>query len=371
MSGTGKAGSAVGGPAALEALLAHEDDARAMEICEQMAGLGHQCFPTRGLAAAVGRLSSQAVDALLIDIPLDTLAAAPELASVEGLPGDVVVIALVDAAEAGRAAETLLPLGAEYLVRGPRWEGLARVRTLVRDARMRRARRAQPSPPGSELATAELRVTLLSRFMAGLTHDLNNALSGVMGYSSLLTHKLSPSDPSVRFLTSITDAAERAARLAEQGLQVARTPANASHMLSLPEFLGGARELLTSALPRNVTLEMDFEEGLRPVLLESALLSDVLLALCLRAGDAGPGRAAKVRIEARNLSGPPARVALSFVREGEGHEPKDEIVGRGGIRLKPIRFEALRALAEELGGALETELNEQGGVVERLLLPTK
>ncbi|HRU07430.1 MAG TPA: histidine kinase dimerization/phospho-acceptor domain-containing protein [Candidatus Brocadiia bacterium] len=372
MSASGTACPNAGiGLGALEALLAHEDEARAKEVCEQMAALGHQCFPVKGLAAAVARLNSQAVDALLVDLPLGELATAPALAAAAARAGEMVTIVLVDAAETGKAAETLLPLGAEYLVRGPKWEGLARVKTLVRDARMRRSRRAEPPPPGSDLATAELRVTLLSRFMAGLTHDLNNALSGVMGYSSLLAHKLSPTDPSVKFLTSITDAAERAARLAEQGLQVARSPSSASRALSLPDFLGGARDLLTAALPRNVTLEMDFEEGLRPVLLESSLLADVLLALCLRAGDIGAGRSATVRIEARNQAGPPPRVTLSILRDGEGHEPKDEIVGRGGIRLKPIRFEALRALAEKLGGALDAEPNGHGGVAERLSLPAK
>ncbi len=65
----------------------------------------------------------------------------------------------------------------------------------------------------------------LGLLAGGVAHDLNNILSGVVGYSDLVLHKLPQDNPERKFIAEIQDSGKRAARVVADLLTISRDAA--------------------------------------------------------------------------------------------------------------------------------------------------
>lgn len=352
----------------LEILLVSGDAESSAVACARMRRDGHQAFAAGGVGEAIQRLAHQAVDAVALDVPSDRLPGRDDLARLAA--NGAVVVALVDPDRAAHAAEELLPLGIEYVVReagGGHWDRLDQV---VRDAHLRRSGAATASGSGGPARTqgAAVRGMVFSRVMAGLAHDLNNALSGVMGYASLLTRRLGADHPDAGFVESIAAAAEDAAALTDQALRLVRL-ASRSGGARLQELFDGLARLLPTALPKALRFEIDLDPSLRPVSMGTGALVDLLLGLCLQAGDLIQGARATLRIRGRNRDTADAsapRVEIELTHEAPASARGASCLARGGIQQASIQFATLRDMAGDAGGELSEETRPGG--LRRVLL---
>ncbi|MBM4320608.1 MAG: response regulator, partial [Deltaproteobacteria bacterium] len=160
----------------------------------------------------------------------------------------------------------------------------------------------------------------LGRLAAGVAHDLNNVLSGLVGYPDLILYDLPATSPLTGPLKTIKAAGERAAAIVQDLLVMARrgvasyTPLNLNvlveQFLRSPEYLR-----LQTAHPRTrITVELD--SGLLPLNGSVVHLTKSLTNLVANAMEAMPeGGAVVIRTENRYLDQP--FKGYDVIREGE------------------------------------------------------
>lgn len=177
----------------------------------------------------------------------------------------------------------------------------------------------------------------IATLAGGLAHDLNNILSGVVGYASLLVARLPKDSQDEQAARTILDAADRAANLASQLLTVSRRSFPVLAPLDLGELLPRTATLLARRFQPNHLIELDIASDLVSVDADLPQMEQVVVNLCMNARDAMP-RGGTVTIMARNrsFSGSDARplptmpfgdyVEIRIIDHGVGMSP--DIVSR-------------------------------------------
>jgi len=160
----------------------------------------------------------------------------------------------------------------------------------------------------------------LGTLSGGIAHEFNNLLQVIQGYAEILS--LQEDLPPVRQqqVGEIQAAAGRAAELTRQLLAFGRKLESDLEPLDLNQQVRGTMQLLRSGALREVEVELELGEPLRPVLADAAQLQQVLTNLALNSVEA---MARRVRIRTTDQSGErsPAYQHLAFEDDGEGIQP--------------------------------------------------
>lgn len=123
----------------------------------------------------------------------------------------------------------------------------------------------------------------------GIAHDFNNILTGVLGYASLLKHRLRDQTESKRFIDIIETSSLRAADLVRQLLAFSRGTQPEDLQVVYPNrVIRETTRLLESSLGKDLQLELDLSQGLPPIAANSTQVQQAVLNLCLNARDAMP-----------------------------------------------------------------------------------
>mgnify|MGYP001588045519 FL=1 len=142
----------------------------------------------------------------------------------------------------------------------------------------------------------------------GIAHDFNNILTGVLGYASLLKHRLRDQAETKRFIDIIETSSLRAADLVRQLLAFSRGTQPEELQVVYPNrVIRETSRLLTSSLGKNLQVELDLNQGLPPIAANSTQVQQAVLNLCLNARDAMPnGGKITVSSAAVDLDGKPS-----------------------------------------------------------------
>jgi len=123
----------------------------------------------------------------------------------------------------------------------------------------------------------------------GIAHDFNNILTGVLGYASLLKHRLRDQGEIHRFIEIIETSSLRAADLVRQLLAFSRgTQPEDLQVVYLNRVIRETTRLLESSLGKDVQLELDLGSALPPIAANSTQVQQAVLNLCLNSRDAMP-----------------------------------------------------------------------------------
>jgi two-component system cell cycle sensor histidine kinase/response regulator CckA len=122
----------------------------------------------------------------------------------------------------------------------------------------------------------------------GIAHDLNNLMTTVIGYSSLMLSR--PVDEGLmrRGITSIKEAGERATSLLQQILDLDRSHAAEPKVLSLNTLVADVEELLPRLLGVGTKVIVSLEPGAGHVRADPAQLEQVIMNLVVNAHEAMP-----------------------------------------------------------------------------------
>ena len=172
----------------------------------------------------------------------------------------------------------------------------------------------------------------LGQLAGGIAHDFNNLLGVVLANITHLQGLQRFDDEQVRTtLGEVEVAARRAVDLTRQLLTFARSGQRKHQATDVTTLVEDARRLLGRTLHRNIELQTETEDELC-VMGESSQLLQVLMNLCINAGDAMPG-GGRLSIRARRriltedeVLGPELSLSGSYVSievtdEGHGIEP--------------------------------------------------
>jgi two-component system cell cycle sensor histidine kinase/response regulator CckA len=123
----------------------------------------------------------------------------------------------------------------------------------------------------------------------GIAHDFNNILTGVLGYASLLKHRLQEEPETQRFVEIIETSSLRAADLVRQLLAFSRgTQPEDLHVVYPNRVIRETARLLESSVGKDVVLELDLNPSIPPIAANATQVQQAILNLCLNARDAMP-----------------------------------------------------------------------------------
>ncbi|GAB3391156.1 PAS domain-containing sensor histidine kinase [Azotobacter armeniacus] len=277
----------------------------------------------------------------------------------------------------GASVPVSLVLLAHSAVGGERYYSL-----VARDMTERELREAQQHRHQDELAHTA-RLVSLGELASGLAHEINQPLAAVVNYASAsqrylqsLQHNPQAALRVAQGLERITEHAKHASEVIKRLRAFLRKGQRRMQALDVAEVARGAVRLCGwEASASQVTIEAQLPDGLPPVYADRVLLEQVLLNLLRNAIDANreahPGlpssivltthaRAGQVVIEVRDCGPGLSDAELERVFT-PFYTSKPEGLGLG--------LSMSRGIVEGVGGSLDAQRMEGGGLSMRCLLP--
>jgi signal transduction histidine kinase len=161
----------------------------------------------------------------------------------------------------------------------------------------------------------------VGQLVSGVAHELNNPLTGIMGFAQLLLQR-DLDDTTKRDMETIYAEAERAAKIVQNLLSFARRRRAEKELVNLNSLLERVLELRNYDLRvKNIDLELDLDEKLPDTMVDADQIQQVFLNLIINAEQAmlsarGEG---KLTVRTRRHDG---SIRISFHDDGPGMEPE-------------------------------------------------
>jgi len=180
----------------------------------------------------------------------------------------------------------------------------------------RRLRDAQ-----TQLVQAD-RLASVGRLAAGVAHEINNPLTGVLTYASFLLKRAEPGSATRDDLEVIVRETTRCREIVKNLLDYARPTPPHRAPVDLREVVGRSASLVANQFTqRRVRLEVDAPVDLPQVSADPNQIEQVIVNLLVNAADAIGAEGGTVRVRAR--PGPDGFVELAVEDTGHGISPDD------------------------------------------------
>ncbi len=129
----------------------------------------------------------------------------------------------------------------------------------------------------------------VGRLAGGISHDFNNLLTALKGYTHLSLQHMDPDDPLYHDLSQISSITERATALVRQLLTFSRQEATRPVALNLNSVIGDLLKLLGRVIGEDVELVTRLDPEPRQIQADPGQMEQVLMNLAINARDAMPG----------------------------------------------------------------------------------
>lgn len=222
------------------------------------------------------------------------------------------------------------------------------------------------------------KLSSVGKLVAGIAHELNNPLMGIMGFSQILMD--TPGDKKLDDikdkLRKIYHESLRTAKIVQNLLTFARAKKTEREYHNVNDILKHTVELREYSLKaNNIEVALDLEEGLPNTMVDLFQLQQVFINIMNNAEDAMVARKGKGRLEIRTRRNR-RKIEIAFCDDGPGI-PKEIIhkvfdpffttkdVGKGtGLGLS-----ITHGIITEHGGTIDIATSEEGGAIVTIELP--
>ena len=224
----------------------------------------------------------------------------------------------------------------------------------------------------SEQLTQAVKLAGIGKLAAGVAHEINNPLTGVLAFAEDLGDELADDDPHKSDVEVIIRETLRCRNIVRNLLDFAKQDAPRLEEIQPVEVVDQAL-MLVKKLPefRNITIVWDPPDGVPPILGDVRQLQQVILNLMLNAADAMQGKGTiSLRVTYEHRAG---RCVISVEDSGPGipenlvdkiFEPFFSTKDTNGLGLA-----VSWGIVERHRGSMEVDTGEEGGAVFRIVLP--
>jgi two-component system, cell cycle sensor histidine kinase and response regulator CckA len=181
------------------------------------------------------------------------------------------------------------------------------IRYAVRDWQADRALRDRED----QLRQAQ-KMEAIGRLAGGVAHDFNNLLTAIIGYTDVVSERLTADEQTRRDVGEIRKAADRAAALTRQLLAFGRKQFLHPEVLDLNDTVNGLMQMLPRVLGEHNQTLARLSPGLWRVTADPSQMEQVLVNLVLNGRDAMP-MGGTITIETANVDLTAARIASDAV----------------------------------------------------------
>ncbi len=134
------------------------------------------------------------------------------------------------------------------------------------------------------------RMQAMGQLASGVTHDFNNLVTVIRGYSSILLEAMRPEDPLRNKVEQMDRAAERASQLTQQLLTFARSSAlKPDRPTDINGVLRDLEPILQAVLGRKISLTISADPRVEMTRADPTQLQQIILNIAVNARDAMPG----------------------------------------------------------------------------------
>ncbi|MBI5562789.1 MAG: response regulator [Deltaproteobacteria bacterium] len=250
---------------------------------------------------------------------------------------------------------------------GEVWASVHYVRDVTREKLMR-----------DQLFHAE-KLSSVGKLVAGIAHELNNPLMGIMGFSQLLMDMQGdrPVAEAKDRLRRIYNESVRTAKIVQNLLAFARSKQSEREWHDVNDIIRQTVDLREYSMrTNNIAISLDLESGIPRTMVDIYQMQQVFINIMNNAEDAIVAAKGRGRIDIKTRRGKRRNIEISFADDGPG-VPKAVIrkvfdpffttkeVGKGtGLGLS-----ISHGIITEHGGAIGIDSPEAGGAVVSIELP--
>jgi len=262
--------------------------------------------------------------------------------------------------------------------------GLIGFAKITRDITEKRRAQEELDSAREALAQAQ-KLEAVGRLTGGVAHDFNNLLTVIRSSVDLLRRPGIAEDKRERYLSAISETADRAAKLTGQLLAFARRQPLQTELFDVKDRIERLKQIVASLVGSPIKLTFDVAEGIGSVEADPSQFETAILNMLINARDAMPD-GGTLKVAARKSDGTPVKgrvasqegpfVAISIADSGCGmnshtldrvFEPffTTKATGKGtGLGLSQVY-----GFAKQSGGEIAVESLVGDGTVFTLYLP--
>ena len=226
----------------------------------------------------------------------------------------------------------------------------------------------------SRLLERERRLANLSVFSGAASHELNNLLMTILGYSELVLSSADPASEICQDLLKVVNASKRAEELLRQTLMVSKSGSKHLHMLRADVVVKETLKAIRAALPDHLSLRYEISDEPVQVCLEPLPIHHLTIALCVHALDAisysgGEICVALHSVKSQHPNSEFDRSRNAFTLEvSTSHVGNEQLATRNQGEL--WNLSSTSRLVHDMSGELEISTCTRGLPRYRAILPT-
>lgn len=132
------------------------------------------------------------------------------------------------------------------------------------------------------------KMEVIGQLTGGIAHDLNNILTAIIGFSTLLEMSMCADDPKRENLNHVIAAGNRAAELTKSLLAFSRKQIINPQPVDINQIIGKTRKFMTRIISEDIKFTVSFKRDVLIVNADSGQIEQVLMNLVTNARDAMP-----------------------------------------------------------------------------------
>lgn len=133
-----------------------------------------------------------------------------------------------------------------------------------------------------------IKMEAIGQLTGGISHDYNNMLSVILGYSELLIDELKDDPILLGYMEHIQHAAKRGSELTSSLLAISRKKSISEEVVDINEVLNTNYKMLDKSLAAHIKLIMNLDDDLWPTYINRGCLEDAILNMSINAMHAMP-----------------------------------------------------------------------------------